>query len=438
MVARLAMLIGCVLLVGAPVPCWAGDEDLEAAAEPLLVCTLTVRMVNTARPSDIEPLEDGVEVARREPDADRDDVHRAADGVTVCTGFSLGDGLVVSALRPGPGARFRITLAGGQQAEAELRVADRYSGLVLLEVDKLEHSGLKFADELPRVGGRVLSAAAWGVEAPVVSHGILSGANRSIPGTTLPPLLQCDLRTTKTSAGAAVVDRHGKLVGVIIAAEAPGDLEAWAYAVPMEHVRRLVNSKQPGRTITLERRRPLMGVILKQGPQPGTVQVQRVTPGGPAEAAGIREGDLIVEADGVKLRTPYDATRMVMNRQPGDRVALVVEQQERQEQRTVTLGGGEVVEPQAYSAIAGQRQLIDPSVNVLRRGPGFEVQQGAARARNGQEMIEEAAARYLALIEQKLERVRQLEAELAERDAQIEQLRRQVRELEQAKPAPVE
>ncbi|MBI2825331.1 MAG: serine protease [Planctomycetia bacterium] len=278
------------------------------AAEKLLACTVTVRIAASKTKAAVQQ-------------AATDN-----DGVQVCSGASLGEGLVVTFHRATPDDRIRVTWPGGDQDEARPVVVDEFSSLALLEVDRKATPGLELATAAAKVGGAVLTGAASGIEKPVISLGILGGVERSLPGSGLPLLLQCDLRTTDASSGAAVVDGQGKLLGIVAAKVAAGDSDGWTYAVPVAHVRRLVEARVAGQFTLLRRLRPAMGLTMGPSAEEGTVRVERVIAGGPAEKAGIRVGDLILQTDGRKVRSAYQAVDLVLKKQPGDEVRLVVQQ----------------------------------------------------------------------------------------------------------------
>jgi len=271
----------------------------------------------------------------------------APTNVTVCSGVSVGQRLVVTyaqvASPRSAAPQFRVTLPDGEQSSAELRVADLYSGLNLVELQKGDLPALECADKSPKVGDTVMTASASGIEPPIISRGIVSGLERALSGTGLPPLLLCDVRTTETSSGAPLVNDQGQLVGVIIAAGATNQMANWAYAVPAQFVTRLMSAHKPGELVVLERRRATVGLTMGQGEEDGTVVVEHVTPQGPADRAGFRNGDRIVEAEGRKIRSAYQAVDMILSRQPGDQVEFVVEQDGEQKNLQVTLGGA--VEP---------------------------------------------------------------------------------------------
>ena len=316
-------LLLCCLLV--PVSLRAMENNLEKAAEQLSAATCTVRIAVTknAAPNAAQP---GTNVPGSESTE-----RRAAEEITVCTGVSLGDGLLVTFF-PAPvdlldhPPRVRVTLPGGEQATAQPRVVDRTSQLLLLEITNAKLPALKFAAQSAKVGSPLLTAAAAGVEAPAVSVGTLAAAERSLSNVDLPPLLQCDLRTMETSSGAGVVNRAGELVGVIAAVAPAGqNSNGWSYALGTRHMERLRKAFVAGKTIELKRQRPMAGFTLGAGDAEGVVRVERVQPDGPAAKQGIAVGDVVLEADELKLRSAYQAVDMILRKQPGDTVKLVVE-----------------------------------------------------------------------------------------------------------------
>ncbi len=332
-------------------PCGLADDvdATEAAAAKLLASTVTVRIA--------------AQQGQQQPPANKQNGSPA--GVTVCSGVSLGNRLVVTFSRAA-GSRFRVTLPDGEQSEAEPRVFDSYSGLVLLEIDRDGPPGLQPADRLPAVGGAVLTAAASGIEKPVVSLGILGATNRSIGGTGLPPLLQCDVRTTETSSGAPVVDRDGRLIGIVAAT--PSEPGGWTYAVGVRHVQRLLRVRPETGYRTLRRQRPSVGLTMRAGRARGSVEVERVEPGGPADRAGVRRGDSVLEVEGRKIRSPYQAVALIIRRQPGDSIELVVKQSSGKTKKvTVTLGGAVEFAPLPWEA-ADRKVNVGPQLEVRATG----------------------------------------------------------------------
>jgi S1-C subfamily serine protease len=334
----------------------APAEGWESAAKKLQQATLTIR-IWTAKPD-----------AKAEEPA-------APEAVTVCSGVCVRDGQIVTAAMAGSDSQIRITIAGGKQAEAKLQVIDEFSGLALLKCiaegpDSIKPATpIELAAETPAVGGSVMTASGWGVELPLVSLGIVAGTERSRPGANYPPLIQCDLRTTDTSSGAGVVDRKGKLVGVIVAADSPESRRGWAYAIPVSHVERLLRTadaqKSAGVTI-IKRRRPVVGWRLDQEEE--AIVVKRVDAGGAAEKAGIKVGNEILAAEGVAIRSVYQASTPTLYKQPGDTITYRLRTEKGVQDVKIVLGGGVEVASAPLDVLSG---LIQPKVQIVRENGAY-------------------------------------------------------------------
>lgn len=365
----------------------------------------------------------------------------AGEQVIVSSGVCVGPGLIVTAghplvLRAPASARFRITHADGQQSKAVLAVLDHYSNLCLLATADEKLPALPLSEGEPNVGAAVLTAAAAGIEMPVVSLGIVGGVERSPETSGLPPLLQCDVRTTASSGGAAVVDREGKLLGVVMSAELPGQRSGWTFAVPVRHVWRVLDARRPEELVVLERRRPTVGLTMGQGQQEGSVVVERITAGGPAAKAGIRPGDLIVEAAGRKIRSAYQAVDLILARQPGESLAFVVQRAGERIPLEVVLGGdaGNLVQQTPAAINAPQ-----VNVRVIRRNQ-IEVRNNDARAANvaelaagNQQQAPRAPRDEIGMLQDQLKAFEQvivkLQAEVRRRDQLLEETNELVKSL---------
>ena len=413
--------------------------SFEKASGQLQAGTVTVRVMPAKASADGElPLVDQPEVA---------DVAKplTAKKVIVCSGASLGNGLIVTYADISAQDEVRITIPGGEQANASLKVLDHISGLTLLEVDKRDIPKLTAAKDLPDVGAWVLSGAGWGSEKPVVSFGILAGKGRKMRGATFPPLLQCDLRTADTSNGAPLVNQTGELIGIVVAS-GRGEAESrWTYAVPVDHVQRLVRARHPNQVIEVKRVRPVVGMHLDLGPTPNTVIVRRVASGGPAEKAGIQVGDQILHAEEMAIRSPYQVIGPLLAKQPGETMRFTVARDGKETELEIVLGGGTVLQPKpSVSSVVGLQSA--GAVDVSRRfflsadGPTQEeivINNSNARTANMQRQIGElelqhkAITTYLSALQRMQDKVQSQEKQLAERDAEIEALKQQLKALQE-------
>jgi S1-C subfamily serine protease len=268
----------------------------------------------------------------------------ATPDINICSGVSLGRDRIVTFCPVAPQGRYHVTLADGQQAVATPVVIDYYSGLTLLKATGVKLEGLVMATKISQPGSKIITAAAAGLERPSLSVGILSASGRVVGRAGLPPLLECDLRTTETSSGAGVLNTEGKLLGVVAATDSPGERKGWTYAVPASHVVRLMRANIAGQVVVLRRRRPVVGWTLAAGNGKNIVIVQHVVIGGAAHRAGVKKGDQLAETLGRKIHNPYQAVNGILNLQPGDRVTCVlVEKSGKRRVVQLTLGGGQTI-----------------------------------------------------------------------------------------------
>jgi len=384
--------------------------------------------------------------------------------VTVCSGLCVRAGTIVTAALAGSDSPIRLTLPGGKQADAKVAVIDEYSGLALLRAETTLLTPLGLAKEPPAVGGEVLSAAAWGLETPLVSRGIVGGVERQHPKIGFPPLVQCDVLTESTSTGAGLVDQSSQLLGVIVAADREAGRRGWAYAVPASHVERLLRvadeqkdgqqdeQKTNSGVIILKRRRPIVGMVLEQAG--AAVLVQRIEAGGPAEKAGIKLGDEILATDGVAIRSVYQAVLPTLHKQPGDTTLFRIRREGAIKDAQVVLGGGVPVNSAPADFLAG---IMQPKVRLARGGDGAIVAtrgSSAASAAAGQvvafpplpndappvvaptaadkiALLEKALARYQSVIELQQKLLSDEQKKREEQESLLRSLRSEVEALRQ-------
>jgi S1-C subfamily serine protease len=353
------------------------QPSFEAAAARLRPATVTVRVWNPQTP-DAVPVDAGSTGVGGQDDT------APPRSIVVCTGVAVTRSLIVTPIYAASDSKIRVTLVDGVQAKATLRVIDEYSGLALVETDEAILTPVSIAAEEPKTGSWVLSAAAWSTEQPAVSFGVVGATDRTLPGTGYPPLLQCDLRATQTSSGAAVVNQEGRLLGVTVVADPEHGNRGWVYAAPVRHVLRLLRVKSQASdsdsVAILKRRRPVVGMVLDGDAE--EIRVSRVQAGSPAARAGIRVGDRLLEVDGVKVRAVYQAVRTVLFKQPGDLVVFTVEQQEGIHAAEVVLGGG-VELPSAPFANLGR--YVRPRLDIQ------QLEDGRYALRTGQSSLREVA-----------------------------------------------
>lgn len=243
--------------------------------------------------------------------------------------------------------RVQVLLASGRRIDAQVRATDPVSDLALVEVRE-RLPAAQFAKKPAEVGEFAVALGnPFGFERSV-SAGIVSGVHRVLPaGRGSPPLvdlLQTDAAISPGNSGGALVNASGEVIGVNVAYIPPqaGAVEV-GFAIPADTVRRVVRDLvEDG-----EAEHAFLGVQptelwpelvdrLRIDVEAGVIVVS-VTPGSPADEAGIRRGDIITSVDGNETRTVAGFLTTLADRSPGERVSLSVVRDGREGEATAVL-----------------------------------------------------------------------------------------------------
>jgi S1-C subfamily serine protease len=231
----------------------------------------------------------------------------------------------------------------GEPIEAKLLGADPSVDLALLQVDPDDVDGelqplVLGASENLRPGDPAIAIGSpFGLEGTVTS-GIVSALGRTIQapnGFSISNAVQTDAAINPGNSGGPLLDAEGRVIGVNsqIRTEGDNDNSGVGFAVPVDEIKRALPALKRGEDVE----RAFMGISSGLGADGGVV-VGGVTPRGPADRAGLREGDRILEIGGTAVHDTDDVSSAVNARRPGDEVRVIVERDGQRRTLTVTLG----------------------------------------------------------------------------------------------------
>ena len=232
-------------------------------------------------------------------------------------GFMLTSAHVVS----GSGRSGRVAFVDGRELGFEVVGLDRLSDLAVLRADgdALEPAVLGEAERL-RVGQLVVAIGNPNGFAGSVTAGVVSALGRSLPARSgrtvryIDNVIQTDAALNPGNSGGALVDSRGKVVGVNTAVAGVG----LGLAVPINTATRQIIGAlmRDGRV-----RRAYIGIA--GGPRPlppqarvrlgrkAALEIVEVAEGSPAQRAGLRPEDLIVELGGRPVERADDVQRLM-------------------------------------------------------------------------------------------------------------------------------
>ena len=162
-----------------------------------------------------------------------------------------------------------------------------------------------------------------------MTQGIISAVKREIDDLNLFPLLQTDASINPGNSGGPLVNLKGEVVGVnnAIAAGAQGI----SFAIPIDNVKNILSDlKQYGYV-----QRGFIGVQLSSGQ--GGALILNVVTGGPAERAGIKAYDLIVQFGKKAVKSARDLVKSVATTPIGKKVPVQIVRDGKKEQLFVTV-----------------------------------------------------------------------------------------------------
>ncbi len=180
------------------------------------------------------------------------------------------------------------------------------------------------------VGETVIAIGnAYGYEHSV-SLGIVSAIKRDVSlnkDMSYKGLIQTDAAINPGNSGGPLVNVHGELVGVNVAIRAGA--QCIGFAIPADHMVRTVTD------LLRNRRRAFSydGLFCKDVLEPGSdglvrrVIVERVDPNSPASAAGLKTGDVMLQAGNVRVATGIDVERAFLERKIGETIPFTVQRQ---------------------------------------------------------------------------------------------------------------
>ena len=277
-------------------------------------------------------------------------VHDAAAPAVVGVGRRIrGSGVVVGANRVLTNAHnlrgdeVTITFRDGRTATGAVRGVDPDGDLAVVEVDTAGAAPLPWAEGDPAIGDVVFGLAATGSGAARVTAGTISAieqAFRGPGGSRIGGSLEHTAPLAPGSSGGPLVDGQGRLVALNTNRVGEGFyLARPADAAFRERIDALGRGESVSRprlgiavapSIVARRLRRSVGLTERDG-----LLVRGVEEGSPAEQAGIREGDLLVEAAGQPVADPDALNQVLID--GGLPIELKIVRGD--EERTVSVGG---------------------------------------------------------------------------------------------------
>jgi serine protease Do len=226
----------------------------------------------------------------------------------------------------------KVALQDGREFTAKVIGRDPKSDVAVIKIDAADLPTVPMADsDKVEVGDIVLAIGnPFGI-GQTVTTGIVSAKGRGNMGLDYEDFLQTDAAINPGNSGGALVDADGRLIGINTAIlSRSGGNQGIGFAIPVNLARDEMQSLIKDGHVT----RGYMGIMI-QDLTPALAKefklkdatgalIGDVTPKGPADKAGLKSGDLLVEFNGKKVADSRHLKLEVARTQPGQTVPVKI------------------------------------------------------------------------------------------------------------------
>jgi serine protease Do len=223
------------------------------------------------------------------------------------SGVVVADGRVLTAAHNLRGERSGVVFADGRRERAQIRGVDRDVDLAVLAVDTGGIDPLEIGSEAGGIGTLVVGLARPGGRALRVTHGFVSTDQREVRGPRgrRIPAIEHSAPLPRGSSGGALLDAHGRLIGINVIRLEGGLIVAVDAVALADEIERLGRGEgTTKRRLGIAVAPPHVARRLRRSvglPDATGVLVRAVEDESPASRAGLQRGDLLVELDGKPL-----------------------------------------------------------------------------------------------------------------------------------------
>lgn len=258
------------------------------------------------------------------------------------------DGYILTCAHVVNGATsIQVQLDNGDTYDATIIGQDTTSDVAVIKVEATGLTPAVIGDSNALAVGETVVAVGnpLGTLSNTVTDGIISALNREVTVEDNDmTLLQTSASISPGNSGGGLFNANGELIGIVNAKSSYSEAEGIGFAIPIDSGMEIAQQLIENGSVV----RPALGVQIYEVTDASTaarlgvnatgVYVVEVTPGGGAEAAGVKAGDRLIAIDDTAV-TSNNAVKSYLNdKQVGDTVTLQVEREGKVLTMEATLG----------------------------------------------------------------------------------------------------
>ena len=256
------------------------------------------------------------------------------------------DGVVITNNHVIANAEDILVRVGDKEYKAKLVGTDPYMDVAVLKMEtKDKFKPVKFGDsDLARVGDWAVAIGNPFGLGGTVTAGIISARNRDINLTRYDDFIQTDASINQGNSGGPLFNLKGEVIGINTAILGQSGSIGIGFAIPANAASNVIDQLvEFGET-----KRGWLGVRIQEVTKeiaeveklkkPQGALVASVGENSPADKAGVKAGDIILEFDGKKIDTMRKLPKVVANTKVGKSVQLKIWRNKKSITKTLTLG----------------------------------------------------------------------------------------------------
>ncbi len=265
------------------------------------------------------------------------------------------------------GDEIEVTLHDKSTYSAKVVGTDESTDLAIIKIDAQDLPAMQFANsDQVKIGEWVLAVGNPFNLTSTVTAGIVSAKGRDINilkgQSAIESFIQTDAAVNPGNSGGALVNLNGELIGINTAIATPtGTYAGYSFAVPTNLVQKVFHDIVEYGIV----QRGYLGISIrevnseiaeeKKLKRLSGVYVDGVAPGSAADDASIKQGDIILQINGMDVNSPSELQEQVAKYHPGDNIAITVLRDDNSKRLSATLknldGNTEIVKREHVEAL---------------------------------------------------------------------------------------
>jgi serine protease Do len=266
-----------------------------------------------------------------------------------------------------------VKLSDRRELKAKVVGTDARTDVALLKVEATGLPTVKMGDAKSLKPGEWVAAigSPFGLENSVTA-GVVSATGRALPDSSYVPFIQTDVAVNPGNSGGPLFNMAGEVIGINSQIfTRTGGYQGVSFAIPIDVALNVKDQLAAGGRVVRGR----LGVGIQEVTQPlagsfgmktatGAL-VTQVEKGSPAEAAGLKAGDVVLKLDGKAIERSGELARRIAETKPGTRATLELWREGAAKEVAVTVGEAKDAKVAAAAAQPAAQGKLGVAVRPL-------------------------------------------------------------------------